>query len=82
MYRVDEAKVISLIRGGLDDTKEPEQASELNPSSDGRLNVEKSAEAIVPCEREGPNSSKSFKRTKAQHARKAENPATELPVRG
>ena len=31
-----------------------------NPCSDARLNVEKSAEVIVPQKREGPNSNRSF----------------------
>jgi hypothetical protein len=48
MYQMYGAKVISLIRGGLNDTGLFDTIEKFNPFSDGRLNVEKSAEVIVP----------------------------------
>ena len=50
MRRVHGKKVIVLIRGGLNGTEEAEVTDKSNSYSDVRLNVEKSAEAIVPNE--------------------------------
>ena len=58
MRQIYGMKVNALIRGGLNDMRK--KKIKLNPYSDVWLNVEKSAEVIVPWKREGPNNNKFF----------------------